>query len=79
MTQKTSAPRRAKGKALTATRAFSCAMAGLILVGFLAIGMQIGMGYTDQLQIHVPLGITLFGIYLGMALLINTPKRRQHE
>jgi hypothetical protein len=45
------------------------------ILGFLGIGVQIGMGYTDQLQIHLPLGITLFGTYLGMALLIKTPKK----
>lgn len=25
--------------------------------------MQIAMGYADRLQIHLPLGITLFGIW----------------
>jgi len=25
------------------------------ILGFLGIGVQIGMGYTDQLQIHLPL------------------------
>ncbi len=45
------------------------------IVGFLGIGMQIGMGFADQLGIHLPLGIALFGAYLAMALLVkNTSK-----
>lgn len=45
------------------------------IVGFLGIGMQIGMGFTDQLQIHLPLGIALFGTYLAMAILIKNPNQ----
>ena len=45
------------------------------IVGFLGIGMQIGMGFADQLGIHLPLGIALFGAYMAMALLVkNTSK-----
>lgn len=39
--------------------------------GFFALGIQSGMGYARFLNIHVPLGIALFGLYLTMALLLK--------
>lgn len=42
------------------------------IAGFMGLGLQIGMGFGDQLQIHVPLGITLFGLYLTMALTLTS-------
>ncbi len=50
------------------------------VVGFLGLGLQSGMGYGRVLNIHVPLGIALFGLYLSMALLLRdqrTIERRQ--
>ena len=47
------------------------------IAGFFGIGMQIGMGFTNMLQIHLPLGVTLFGAYLAMALLIKNPLREE--
>ena len=41
------------------------------IAGLLALGAQIGMGFSDQLHIHVPLGIGLFGLYLAMALTLT--------
>lgn len=47
------------------------------IVGFLAVGLQTGMGFERQLQIHLPLGLAIFGAYLTMALLIKTGKVEQ--
>lgn len=51
------------------------------IVGMLAMGLQTGMGYMRQLQIHVPLGIALFGTYLIIACLArprdNQPKEER--
>jgi hypothetical protein len=38
------------------------------LVGFLAIGLQMSMGFAGVLSVHVPLGVVIFGIYLWLAL-----------
>lgn len=37
------------------------------LVLFLAEMVQIGLGFTDQLSIHVPLGTAIFGVSLVLA------------
>ena len=39
--------------------------------GLLGLGLQMGMGYSRFLNIHVPLGIALFGLHLSMALLLR--------
>lgn len=44
---------------------------GASILGFLAIGTQIGMGYQSRLNVHLPLGIALFGLYLAMALILR--------
>jgi hypothetical protein len=45
------------------------------LLGFLATGLQIGMGFADRLRIHVPLGLALLGLYLALALTPTEPER----
>lgn len=42
------------------------------IVGFVGIGLQIGMGFAGEIGIHLPLGIGLFGLYLTMALTLKT-------
>ncbi|HEX2155058.1 MAG TPA: hypothetical protein VHL52_13920 [Acidimicrobiia bacterium] len=56
--------------AAVATRRNRWVLAGSIF-GFLGIGTQIGMGYQSRLDVHVPLGIALFGLYLVMALAVR--------
>lgn len=41
--------------------------AGVSLLLFLAEMTQIGLGFTDQLALHVPLGAAIFGIALVLA------------
>lgn len=57
--------------AAVASRTRPATLAGAI-VGFFLVGLQIGMGFADQLDIHVPLGIAIFGLYLTMALVPTT-------
>lgn len=45
------------------------------ILGFLAIGMQVGMGFERQMQIHLPLGVALFGFYVALTLLIPNPEK----
>jgi membrane protein YdbS with pleckstrin-like domain len=49
---------------------------GVAVLAFLGVNLQIAMGYARFLQIHVPLGIALFGTYLSMALLAKSPKQK---
>lgn len=41
------------------------------VVGFFGLWGQIEMGFLDRLNVHLPLGITLFGLYLTMALILK--------
>lgn len=41
------------------------------ILGLLALGAQIGMGFQDRLNLHLPLGIALFGTYLAIALVLR--------
>lgn len=36
--------------------------------GFFGLVVQIHMGFDDRLDVHLPLGIALFGLYLATAL-----------
>ena len=62
--------------AATAFRARWWALPAAI-VGFLGIGAQIGMGFADQLQIHLPLGVALFGLYLAMVVALTDPTKEK--
>lgn len=41
---------------------------GLAVLGFLALLWQIDLGFADQLDLHVPLGVVIFGCYLILAV-----------
>jgi hypothetical protein len=51
------------------------------ILALLALGTQIGMGFQDRLNVHLPLGIALFGVYLTMALVLKdeSPTRTKEE
>jgi hypothetical protein len=49
------------------------------IAGFLGIGAQIGMGFADQLQVHLPLGVALFGLYLAMAVALTDPNKEKRS
>ena len=47
------------------------------VAGFVGIWIQLMMGFSDRLEVHVPLGIALFGLYLGVAAW--RPARRERS
>lgn len=49
----------------------------LTLLGGAGITYQIIAGFNDQLQVHVPLGIALFGLYLALALTIRNYTKKE--
>lgn len=44
-----------------------------MVVLFLAVGLQIGMGYARVLQLHVPLGVAIVTVSVLLAIWVWTP------
>lgn len=49
------------------------------ILGLFALGAQIGMGFQDRLNVHLPLGIALFGMYLAIALVLRDESKENKE
>lgn len=49
------------------------------ILGLFALGAQIGMGFQDRLNVHLPLGIALFGVYLTIALVLKDESKENRE
>lgn len=47
------------------------------VLAFLGLWAQIQMGFLDQLSVHLPLGIALFGTYLTLALALRDRTKEQ--
>lgn len=48
-------------------------------LGLVALGTQIGMGFQDRLNVHLPLGIALFGVYLTIALVLKDESKESQR
>lgn len=49
----------------------------LAVTGFVGIWVQLMLGFSDRVEVHIPLGIALFGLYLGIAAW--RPDRRENS
>lgn len=49
---------------------------GVAVLSCVAVTWQIGLGFTDQLDLHIPVGISIFGLHLLLAALPGGRRRR---
>ena len=46
-------------------------------LSLLAIGAQIAVGFANQLAVHIPLGVSIFGLNLWLATAVSRYERKR--
>jgi hypothetical protein len=50
---------------------------GVTAISLVAIGAQIAVGFADLLQVHIPLGVSIFGLNLWLAAGLSRYERKK--